>query len=481
LLKAIWPDVVVTEESLTRCVSEVRQAIGDSKQTIIVTVPRCGYRFTATVSQITASAAVAPQPAPPTPESPTTGSDAGARSQSPLLDRPSVAVLPFANLSGDPQQDYFSDGIADDIITELSRFSELLVIARNSSFQYKGKAVDIRQVGRELGALYVLEGSVKRSGDRVRITAQLIDAAAGTHRWAERYDRELDNVFAVQDEAARAIVATHVKRAETQRVLLKPPAAWEAYEYYLSGAEAFFLHYSRRTKASLYEARRLLEQSLVIDPTYARSAAMLSWTHFYTYVEPFDGDYLSPAALDRAVELAGMAVHLDPRLPQARAQLGFVLLYKRLHDSAIAEFERAFALNPNYIDHRYAAGLILAGEPARALEVLEAGIRLDPFPGIPAFGQMGLANYLLKRYGEAVRLCGEYASRLPNLQAPHLFLAAAYARLGRLEEAKAEAAQVLRINPGFTIERHKCVWLHKDPKDLQHRLDGVRKAGLPEG
>jgi DNA-binding winged helix-turn-helix (wHTH) protein len=165
LLKAIWPDVVVTEESLTRCVSEVRQAIGDSKQMIIVTVPRCGYRFTATVSQITASAAVAPQPAQPTQESPKTGSDAGTQSQSPLLDRPSVAVLPFANLSGDPQQDYLSDGIADDIITELSRFSELLVIARNSSFQYKGKAVDIRQVGRDLGALYVLEGSVKRSGD----------------------------------------------------------------------------------------------------------------------------------------------------------------------------------------------------------------------------------------------------------------------------------------------------------------------------
>jgi adenylate cyclase len=481
LLKAIWPDVVVNEESLTRCVSEVRQAIGDSKQTIIVTVPRCGYRFTATVSQITASAAMAPQPAPPTQH----GSDAGARSQSPLLDRPSVAVLPFANLSGDPQQDYFSDGIADDILTELSRFSELLVIARNSSFQYKGKAVDIRQVGRELGAMYVLEGSVKRSGDRVRITAQLIDAAAGTHRWAERYDRELDDVFAVQDEVARAIVATlaaHVKRAETQRALLRPPAAWEAYEYYLSGAKAYFLHFSSRTKDSLYDARRLLEQSLAIDSAYARSAAMLSSTHFYAYCEPFDGDYLSPAALDRAVELAGMAVHADPRLPQARAQLGYVLPYKGLHDGAIAEFEQAFALNPNYVDHRYAACLNLAGEPARALEVLEAGIRLDPFSWVTAaFCQMGLANYLLNRYKEAVRLCGESASRVPDLQTPHLFLAAAYAQLGQLEEAKAEAAQVLRINPGFTIERHKRVWVHKDPKDLEHRLDGLRKAGLPEG
>jgi adenylate cyclase len=158
------------------------------------------------------------------------------------------------------------------------------------------------------------------------------------------------------------------------------------------------------------------------------------------------------------------------------------LFYKGLHDGGIAEFERAFVLNPNYVDHRYAACLNLAGEPAKALEALEAGIRLDPFSWITtAFCQMGLANYLLKRYGEAVRLCGEGASRRPNMQTPHLFLAAAYAQLGQLEEAKAEAAQVLRINPGFTIERHKRVWVHRDPKDLEHRLDGLRKAGLPEG
>src|SRR5437899_2197195 len=171
LLKAIWPNVVAADESLTHCVSEVRQAIGDSKQTIIATVPRRGYRFIAPVSRVATSAAAAP------------------------IDPPSVAVLPFAYLDGDPQQDYFSDGMTEDITTELSRFSELRVIARNSAFQYKGKAVDIRQVGRELGALYILEGSVRRSGDRIRITAQLIDATTGTHRWAERYDRELHDAF----------------------------------------------------------------------------------------------------------------------------------------------------------------------------------------------------------------------------------------------------------------------------------------------
>jgi adenylate cyclase len=480
LIQAIWPNVIVTDEVLTHCVSEVRQAIGDSQQNIIVTVPRRGYRFTAPVVRIAASAAAPLQALPTEP----TGTDSGPRSQSPLLDRPSVAVLPFANLSDDAQQDYFSDGISEDIITELSRFSELLVIARNSSFQYKGKAVDIRQVGRELGARYVLEGSVRRSGDRVRITAQLIDAETGAHRWAERYDREVRDVFAVQDEVARAIVATlaaHVNRAEIERAMLKPPAAWEAYDYYLRGAEAFLLHTMSRTKASLYDARRLLEQSLAIDPGYARAAAMLSATHIRAYIEPFDGDYLSPAALDRAIELAEAAVRLDPRLPQARAQRGYVLIWKRQHDAAIAEFERAFALNPNFIDHRFAIALIYVGEPARAIEVLEANMRLDPFASPNySYGVMGMANYTLKHYDEAVRWLSECALRLPNLQVSHVWLASAYAQLGKLEEAKKEAAEVLRINPGFTIESWKRLAVNKDPKDAEHRLDGARKAGLPE-
>jgi adenylate cyclase len=400
-----------------------------------------------------------------------------------LGDRPSVAVLPFANLSSDPQQDYFSDGITEDITTELSRFSELVVIARNSAFQYKGKSVDIRQVGRELGARYVLEGSVRRGGGRVRITAQLIDAVTGAHRWAERYDRELHDVFAVQDEVVRAIVATlaaHVNRAETERVLLKPPAAWEAYEYYLRGAEALFLHTSRRTKASLYDARRLLERSLAIDPNYARAAAMLSWTHSHGYLLPFDGDYLSPAALDRALELAQTAVRLDPRLPQARAQLGYVLTWKRRHDAARAEFERAFALNPNFIDWRFAVALIFAGEPARAIEVVEAIIRLDPFQPSQTFNQMGHANYMLKRYGDAVHWLCECISRQPTLQWPHVTLACAYAQLGQPEEARAEAAEVLQLNPGFTIESSKRILVYKGPKDLEHHIDGMRKAGLPE-
>jgi adenylate cyclase len=477
LIKAIWPNVIVTDEALSHCVSEIRQAIGDSTQAIIATVPRRGYRFVAAVSRIVTNTG-----APPSTAAAVNGAPSGSEGRA--LDRPCVAVLPFANLNGDPQQDYFSDGITEDITTELSRFSELMVIARNSAFQYKGKAVDIRQVGRELGARYVLEGSVRRSGGRVRITAQLIDAMTGAHRWGERYDRELHDAFAVQDEVARtivAILAAHVNRAEIDRALLKPPAAWEAYEYYLRGAEAFFLHATRRTKATLYDARRLLEQSLAIDPLYARAAAMLAETHRFAYCEPFDGDYRDPAALDRAIELAETAVHLDPRLPQARAQLGGVLIYKRQHDAAIAEFERAFALNPNFIDYGYARSLTFVGQPARAIEVLQANMRLDPLqPLIYSIGHLGTAHYMLKHYEEAVRSLRECVSRLPNQQWPHLGLACAYAQSGQLEEAKAEAAEVLRIDPAFTIERLRPLIVYKDPEDVEHRVDGMRKAGLPE-
>jgi adenylate cyclase len=404
--------------------------------------------------------------------------------EGPRRHRPSVAVLPFANLSGDAQQDYLSDGVTEDIITELSRFSELLVIARNSTFQYKGKAVDIRQVGRELGARYVLEGSVRRGGDHVRVTAQLIDAVTGAHLWAERYDREVHDVFAVQDEVARtivAILAAHVNRAEIERAMLKPPAAWEAYECYLRGAEALILHQNRRTKASLYEARRLLEQSLASDPSYARAAAVLSWAHLNAYLEPFDGDHLNPAALDRALELAETAVHLDTLLPDARAQLGYVLLFKRQHDAAMAEFERAIALNPNFIDYRYARALLFAGEPTRAIDVLEANKRLDPFqPLMYSTSWMGQANYMLERYADAVRLLCAFTSRRPNIQLPHLWLAAAYAQLDQHEEARKEAAEVLRINPRFTIEGWKRLAVFKNPKDADHNINGLRKAGLPE-
>src|SRR5262245_44508798 len=314
-----------------------------------------------------------------------------------LPDKPSIAVLPFINLSGDPQQEYFSDGITEDIMTELSRFSELLVIARNSTFQYKGRAIDARQIGRELGVRYVLEGSIRRAADRVRVGVQLVETVTGTQRWAERYDRNLEDVFAVQDEVVRTIVtilAVHVIRAETERTLLKPPATWEAYDYYLRGADAYAAGFSALTTSSLYEARQLLEQSLSLDPGYARAHSLLARTYVHTYLEPYDGDYLNPAGLDRAHELAQKAVQLDANLPRAHSELGFVLLFKKLSEAAIAAFEQAISLNPNFTDHTFGLGLVFAGQPSRAIDVLQANLRLDPFRGAARLAHLGHAYYM---------------------------------------------------------------------------------------
>ena len=257
-----------------------------------------------------------------------------------LPDKPSIAVLAFDNLSSHLEQEYLVDGIVEDIITELSRFSELFVIARNSSFQYKGKAIDVRQVGRELGVRYVLEGSVRRAGDRIRVSAQLIEAATGTHRWAEHYDRNLEDVFAVQDDVVRTIVtilAAHVRIAETERTRNKPPNSWQAYDYYLQAVDASVSFSSTRNVANDNdeEARRLLQQSLVIDPNYARSYARLAHTYVGSWINPAHKDFLNPAALERAHEFALKAVQLDRTLPQAHVALGWVLAYKHQHDSQL--------------------------------------------------------------------------------------------------------------------------------------------------
>jgi len=477
IIKSVWPNVVVTDESLTRCVSEVRQAIGDGDQTVIKTVPRRGYRFAAAVSRLTTNATAAAQPAEPTP----TSSDARQQSKPLPGDRPSIAVLAFVNLGGDPRQDYFSDGITEDIITELSRFSELMVMARNSSFQYKGKPADIRQIGQELGVRYVLEGSVRRDGDRIRITAQLIDAMTGAHRWAERYDRPVSNVFAVQDEVTRAIVtvlAVYVNKAELERTRLKPAATWEAYDYYLRGTEAYFA--SIRERAPNSEARRLLKESLAIDSGYARAYAMLARTWIRTFWDPIDADYLDPACVDSAFELARKAVQLDESLPQAHFQLGMALLLKRRHDEAVAEFDRTFALNPNYTDYQFGNGLALAGQSARAIEVLQENMRLDPF-GLPSrLCYLGQAFYLLGGYSQAVPPLRECASRLPFQWNSFVFLAATHAQLGQPDEAKAAVASALRLHPAVTIEKLSRAWPYSNVRDAEHLADGLRKAGLPE-
>ena len=356
--------MVVGEDSLTHCIGEIRRAIADQEQRIIKTVPRRGYLMDVSVSPADGLADKSAEPA--------------ATAAPPLPDRPSIAVLAFTNLSGDPQQEYFSDGMTEDIITELSRSSELFVIARNSAFQYKGRSVDRRQVGQQLGVRYILEGSMQRAGDRVRVTAQLVDSATGRHRWAERYDREIADVFAVQDDVARTIVAiltAHVNKAEIERTLTKPPTTWQAYDYHMRATDALVSFWSSFDVKRLYETRRLLERSLTLDVNYARAYGTLSHTYAIAWTNPVDDDFLNPTALDRAYTLALKGVQLDPNLPSAHAHLGSALTWKRQLDAALAEFEKAMALNPNFTDWRLAGALIFAGEPEKAIDVERALMR----------------------------------------------------------------------------------------------------------
>lgn len=382
LIAAIWGGRIVSESAMTTRINAARYAIGDTgkAQRLIKTVPRKGIRFVGVVRDEEVIGAEVRWPTP--------------TSLLALPDKPSIAVLAFSDISGDPTQEYFSDGITADIITALSRFSELFVIARNSSFKYKGKSPDIRQVGRELGVRYVLEGSVRRDADRVRISAQLIDAVTGAHRWGERYDRELKDVFAVQDEVSRAIVAillTQVNKAEAERTLLKPPATWQAYDFFMRASDVHSTFWSSLDVSSLGEIHRLLERSISLDPYYARAYAMLGYNQLLVWIHSLDRDRLSPAAFERAYRLVCRAVELDPNLPIAHARLGAVLTFKGEHEQSIAEFEKAIALNPNFTNWEFGMTLMRAGEPARGIQVIETHMPYDPFYSPIAAGQLGLA------------------------------------------------------------------------------------------
>ena len=423
-----------------------------------------------------------PAPKPPEP----------AESPAPSLtlpDKPSIAVLPFQNMSGDPEQDYFADGITEDIITELSRFHELFVIARNSSFAYRGIHRDLRQVARELGVRYLVEGSVRKSGNRIRISAQLIDAGGGAHLWAERYDRELADIFAVQDEVTQGIVGrliAHVDKAEIGRAQQKSSEKLEAYDFYLRARALGYSFVGAPNPGEiLARQRRLYEQALARDPSYAPAWAALSQLHVSLWLEPanyapLDTEYDSPATLDRAAALAQKAVLLDPELPAAHAALAWVLQWKKqLHD-ALASFRRAVELNPNQYPFGYGGALTYAHRAEEAVAVVERTMRLDPFHSPALFSFLALARYMLGQDEVAVEALRTCVRRAPNFRPAFIFLAAASARLGRLDEARAAAVEVMRIEPGFRIS----TWMERRPfvdrKDAEHCLEDLRKAGLPE-
>ena len=413
------------------------------------------------------------------PWSPNDGPPSGETVATVPADTPSIAVLPFQNLSDDPNQEYFSDGITNDIITDLSRFSNLFVIASNSVFTYKGKPVNVKDVGRDLGVRYVLEGSIQKVGNRVRINAQLIDATTDHHLWAERYDRELDDIFAVQDELTTSIVAAlevMLTEDEQTRVARQYTSNLEAYDLFLRGRS-----YLRGTKRTHLQARQLFDEAIELDPTFAAAYAEKSVTYFSNFIMPMSQD---PKVLEAALEEAERAVVLDDSLPLARARLGWVYLAKMRHEEAITEGRRAIALDPNDADSYAQLGNILnwAGKPEEGIGLVEKAMRLNPHYPFSYLFYLGHAYYLLGRNDEAIALMKRVVTRAPYFLPVHRHLAVLYQESGRQEEARAEVAAVLRIFPGASIEdsRQRCLYV-REAALLERFFDGLRKAGMPEG
>jgi adenylate cyclase len=394
----------------------------------------------------------------------------------PLPDKPSIAVLPFVNMSGDKEQEYFSDGMTEDVITGLSKRSGLFVIARNSVFTYKGRAVKPEQVSQELGVRYVLEGSVRKAGNRVRITAQLIDATTGYHLWAENYDGELKDVFALQDSITRQIVtalAPKLTAGEQSRPGRKETNSIDAYDHFLRGF-ALFYEYRKESNAM---ARQMFERAIALDPNYARAYVWLSWAYFIDWEFQWTE---GPDALDRSYEAARKAVGLDDSLSDAHTVLGWTSLWKRQHEVALMELERAVSLDPNseWAYAFLAQVLNYTSRPDEAIGFAKRAMRLDP--NYPPWLVFHLADsyYLLRRYDDAVAALQDALHRNPDFLPTRRVLAVIYAELGEERKAQAEVAEILRISPGASLERWRERMPYKDQADLERYTAGLRKAGL---
>ena len=398
----------------------------------------------------------------------------------PLPDKPSIAVLPFVNMSGDAEQEYFADGITEDLITLLSQIRWFFVIARNSSFAYKGKSPDIRAVARELGVAYVLEGSVRKAGSRVRVTAQLIDGASGNHVWAQRYDRDLEDIFAVQDEITATLVGAiepELGKAERERARAKRPDDLRAWELYQRG----LWHTYRRTREDLAEAQLLFRRAIAIDPGLARAYAAAEEAFFFQHVGGYvDG---ADAANTAALQYAETAVRIDGQDAFNRYALGRALTLLRRHDAAILELDKAIELEPSFAQAHYALGMALGtgGRPQEALPHIELAMRLSPQD--PYFGQFLVrraeAYLFLGRLEEAVELA-ERSLHEPNIQwSRWAILAAAQAHLGRLEDARRSIEALHALRPDIDLAFTRDYWPIADANALQYLVDGLRTAGLP--
>ena len=396
-------------------------------------------------------------------------------SPSSLSAKPSIAVLPFANMSDDPEQEYFSDGITNDIITDLSKFPELSIIAHNTVFMYKGTSVDVTEMARKLDVRYVLEGSVQRAGEKVRINAQLIDGETGRHLWADRYERDFKDLFALQSELVRTIVtkmALQIDESERARAMRKDTESLEAYDYLLRGWD----HFYRYTRMDNRNARLMFERALELDPRYSTALAALAWTYIYDFL--FGWTQFPDKSLERAGELARDALSFQETNYLAHTALGYVYLRRAQYDLAVSELQRSIQLNPNDAESRSRLGsaMLYSGQPREAVRWKESALRLDPQLGPGTFMILGQAYYLLGEYDKAITILEKGLARDPNQTGNHIMLAASGAQAGLLEKAEHSAATVRRLNPFFQVDSYGT--LFRNPEDRGKIIEGLRKAGL---
>jgi TolB-like protein len=466
---AVWPNVVVSDDSLVQCIGELRHNLGDDDHHLIKTVSRRGYLLDTRISVNY----------PPT----HSGMSGSQRVVEPppsglsLPDRPSIAVLPFTNMSGDPEQEYFTDGIVEDLTTELSRFAGLFVIARNSTFVYKGQANDVRQVGRELGVRYVLEGSVRRSGDRVRVAAQLIDAESGGHLWAEKYDHDYTDIFALQDQITESVVAAiepEILVGEGRRAMRKGSGNIGAFDCCMRG----MWHAHQLGPQDSEHAEAWLLRSIELDPTLARAYAMLSrvlavrcWAGYSDDIE---------RDLQRSQAAAERALVLDNLDPAGHYALAILSVMTRQHERGLAAAERAIHLNPNFALGYFALGEthLFMGRFAQTLDPMMRCLRLTPRDPFASFyiSLIALAHYHLGNYNEAVR----YADRALQRRRIYVVLrtmAASLGQLGRSGEAHSVLAEMEQMKPSNVGRHWELTCPYADPAHEAHLVDGLRKAG----
>ena len=463
IIASVWRGRIVSESTLTSRINAARTAVGDSgkNQKLIRTVARKGFRFVGTLDpKSNASVTAMPLPALAAPE------------------RPAIAVLPFANIGGDPEQEYFSDGISEDIITALSKLRWFFVIARNSSFTYKGKAVHLRQIAEELGVRYVVEGSVRKGGERLRITAQLNDVTTGGHLWAERFDRRLRDVFAVQDEITEAIVAAiepQLYAAENFRAQRKPPDSMDAWDLVMRALS----YYWRVTRQDHMVAQALLEKAISIDPNYGQAKGLLATSYMFTA-------HMGWADMDATVPLAERAalaaIRADSEDPWAHNALGHAYLFARRFVDSLAEFELALRLNPNFAlaQGYYALSLSYSGRWQEADEAGRRALRLSPRDPYSAvyMGIVAYAQFLGGNYDEAIRLSREALRQRSDFVGAHRVLTAAAGLSGDKETASAALLELRRAQPNVS-----CAWIAsympiREAADRERYLEGFRRAGL---